>query len=931
MLQLKDIVKNYVTGDQTVEALKGVSLSFRKSEFVAILGPSGCGKTTLLNIVGGLDRYTSGDIVINGVSTRLYDDGDWDTYRNHSIGFIFQSYNLIPHQTILENVELALTLSGISPKERRKRAEEALTKVGLTDKFNKLPAQLSGGQMQRVAIARAIVNNPDIILADEPTGALDTETSVQVMDILRELSKDRLIIMVTHNPDLAVEYATRIIRLKDGTVREDTNPFNYTEQEKNIERERKDNRVTKKKPSMSLLTALSLSLKNLSTKKARTFLTSFAGSIGIIGIALILSLSTGFNGYIANVQRDTLSNYPVEIKNDEVSLMGFFTSFMGASEKSDKDKFPADGKVHSGEMFNGMLNSLSSSLTSNDLGGFKKYLDEHPELIDTEKISAVNYSYDFAINFYQKNPEYNAENPSDPKNDGVKTYKQVAHIGELDNYVPGNMPEEVKVYFKNYYAQFKMYMEKSDTWSELAGGLDLVEKQYDVLAGELEKGNTATDEYGTYYPLTIVVDQYNTIPDYSLYMMGIMTDEEVRYMFSEMAYTVSYRVQYPDNYQDKVKEALAEQFKDTLPNGIQREFTFEELVGREYNVLLASDYYVENGSVDIPALDKTFNRYKLDPKADTNDFYAEKFGNDAIRLKVTSVIRLKKNVTDGALSKNIYYTPALTDRLIEKLNETPVTKDQMSYLYSYPVKNGTAYYSFDVLCDDDNANPITQTVENDELSGEVTFDDLSTIKTALADTFKKLGIVDKAKPSSIRFYPTSFENKDYVIDIINNYNAGLKDSEKIQYTDYIGMMVSSVTTIINAISYVLIAFVSISLVVSSIMIGVITYISVLERTKEIGILRSLGASKRDVGRVFNAETMIIGFISGALGIIVTVILDIPISLIINHLAGIPHVAALPVLGGIILIAISVCLTLIAGIIPSRLASKRDPVIALRSE
>ena len=939
MLQLKDIVKNYITGDQTVEALKGISLSFRKSEFVAILGPSGCGKTTLLNIVGGLDRYTSGDIVINGVSTRLYDDSDWDTYRNHSIGFIFQSYNLIPHQTILENVELALTLSGISPKERRKRAEEALTKVGLPDKFNKLPAQLSGGQMQRVAIARAIVNDPDIILADEPTGALDTETSVQVMNILRELSKDRLIIMVTHNPDLAVEYATRIIRLKDGTVREDTNPFVYTEQEKNIEREQINNRATKKKPSMSLLTALSLSLKNLSTKKARTFLTSFAGSIGIIGIALILSLSTGFNGYIANVQRDTLSNYPVEIKNDEVSLMGFFTSFMGATEKSDKDKFPADGKVHSGKMFNGMLNSLSSSLSSNDLGGFKKYIDEHPELIDSEKISAVNYSYDFAINFYQKNPEYNAEDPTDPKNAGVKTYKQVAHIGKFDEYVPSNMPDNVKVYFKNYYTQFKMYMEKSDTWSELAGGIDLVEKQYDVLAGELEKGDTATDENGAYYPLTIVVDQYNTIPDYSLYMMGIMTDEEVRYMFSEMAYTMLYRVESPDNYQDKVKEALAEQFKDTLPNGIQREFTFEELVGREFNVLLASDYYVENTPVTIPALEKTFNRYKLDPNADTNDFYAEKFGEDAIRLKVTSVIRLKKNVTDGALSKNIYYTPALTDRLIEKLNETPVTRDQMSYLYSMPkrtpTETSTTYYAFNVLSEDDstdsNEGLVSAPIEDSEINGEVTFDDLPKVKTALADTFKKLGIVDKEKPSSIRFYPTSFENKDYVIDIINNYNAGLKDSEKIQYTDYIGMMISSVTTIINAISYVLIAFVSISLVVSSIMIGVITYISVLERTKEIGILRSLGASKRDVGRVFNAETMIIGFISGALGIIVTVILDIPISLIINHLAGIPHVAALPVLGGIILIAISVCLTLIAGIIPSRLASKRDPVIALRSE
>lgn len=918
MLQLKDVVKNYIAGDQTVEALKGVNLSFRKSEFVAILGPSGCGKTTLLNIVGGLDRYTSGDIVINGVSTKLYDDGDWDSYRNHSIGFIFQSYNLIPHQTILENVELALTLSGVSTKERKRRAADALKRVGLEDKLNKLPTQLSGGQMQRVAIARAIVNDPDIILADEPTGALDTETSVQVMDILKELSQDRLIIMVTHNPDLADRYADRIIRLKDGRIREDTNPFDYTEQEKNAERELRDSAKKEKKPSMSLKTALSLSFKNLSTKKARTTLTSFAGSIGIIGIALILSLSAGFNNYIASVQRNTLSNYPVKISRNEFSMTGFVTSFMGSNKTPEGEKYPSDGKIHSGELFGGMLDSVSSSVNSNNLDDFKAYLDKNPELLDPEKISAVNYTYDFPIQLYQKETESGS----------TDSYKRVNWIGPIDRYIQN---DSLKSIFEPFYKQFKQMMESSGTWGELTGSMDLVRSQYDVLAGTLHEDVL---EDGS-YPLTVVVDEYNNVPDYALFMMGVMTDEEVRYMFTEMAYTMQYKLNGKTDYQDELDGIMKELFKDTLPNGIKRTFDINDLIdGRQFNLLLNGDFCVPNGQADVDieytdengqsvSKTKTYNRYKmLEAEETDDDFYKSKFeptdGYKPIKLKVTSVIRRKKNVNEGALSRYIYYTPQLTARLIERLNELPATRDQIAYANDPEIAatidtSSGASYGFNVLSSEDKDNIVeTSTLEK--------------------DTFSSLGIVDKNKPSSISFIPTSFENKDYVIGIIDDYNASLENaSKKIQYTDYIGMMVSSVTTIVNAISYVLIAFVSISLIVSSIMIGVITYISVLERTKEIGILRSLGASKRDVGRVFNAETMIIGFISGAIGIAITLILNIPISIIIDSLAGIPNVASLPALGGVLLVVISILLTLIAGIIPSRFASKRDPVEALRTD
>ena len=887
MLQLKNIIKNYYVGAQTVEALKGVSLSFRRSEFVAILGPSGCGKTTLLNIIGGLDRYTTGDIVINGISTKLYADSDWDAYRNHSIGFIFQSYNLIPHQTILENVELALTLSGISKKERRERATSALEKVGLKDHFNKLPSQLSGGQMQRVAIARAIVNNPDIILADEPTGALDTETSIQVMDILQEIAKEKLVIMVTHNPDLATAYATRIIKLRDGNVKEDSNPFEYTEKDKTIEQETalKNEKRKAKKPSMSLITALSLSFKNLGTKRARTILTSFAGSIGIIGIALILSLSSGFNGYISTVQRDTLSNYPVSIAKGEMSLTGYATSFMGSNEKPDIPKYPDDKGITSNKMFGNILDSVFKSYSSNDLKAFKTYLDGHSELLNTDKIAAINYAYDFGLHLYT--------------NDNGTT-REVNKIGPIEQYIDD---ETARTGFSTYYKWFKQTMESGLNWGEMVNNLDLIKSQYDLLEGEWPDFNE--NESSDHYSLTIVVDEYNRIPDYSLYMMGFMTDEEVKYMFAEMVYKI-----FPTEANKKILESFN---KDGKEFHIKDNYTFAELLNREYSVLLNGDYYYKDDEKTKVYEGNVFNVYsKYDETNKDYDSQINEKLKSTIKLKVTGIIRQKKTVSSSALECYMYYTPELTKALIKKTNSIPVVMDQLSYTdneFLTNLNDDGRKYTWDIL----NGHAIT----SDKKS----------------ELFTTLGIVEEDNPSGITFYPTSFENKNYVISLIDNYNVANSndESKQIRYTDYIGSMISSITVIINAISYVLIAFVSISLVVSSIMIGVITYISVLERTKEIGILRSLGASKRDVARVFNAETMIIGLISGVMGIALTLILDIPISIIVKNLTGIPNVAALPVLGGVILIVISVVLTLIAGLIPSGFASKRDPVIALRSE
>lgn len=906
MLELKSIVKNYYVGEQTVKALKGVDICFRKSEFVSILGQSGCGKTTLLNIIGGLDRYTSGDMVVNGISTKFFTDADWDAYRNHSIGFVFQSYNLISHQTILANVELALTISGVSKEERRERAIEALKTVGLEDQIKKLPAQLSGGQMQRVAIARALVNNPEIILADEPTGALDTETSIQVMDILKEISKTKLVIMVTHNPELANVYSTRIINLKDGSVCNDSHPYACTATEnverytESVEKIKGDNKKTKK-PSMSLLTALSLSLNNLKTKKARTLLTSFAGSIGIIGIALILSLSTGFNTYIGKVQKDTLSNYPITISNSSMDMTSFLTAFMGITDDNSLEAYPDSDSLTSNPMIQSMMSAYSVSYGSNDLSSFKKYLESNPDLLDESKVSAVSYTYDFDMHLYQKQSE--------------NSYRKVNYIGPISNYMPnvdGGLTESM---FSKYYQSFKNLMSTNNCWGEMIGSLDLIKSQYDLLEGSwpIMDGKTQNGKW----PLVIVVDKYNRIPDYALYMMGILSDEDVQYIFTKMALELMDTMNGTNN----AEQILNETFPDYK---LESDYKFKDLVGINYNVLLNGEFFTETKSQE--AYGHTLKTYgamygtsgtflqnysnlsasdSTIPQEYLNDLLSSL--NDGIELEIVGVVRLKEGVSSGALGDNICYTPALTQALLAKTNEIPAVKAQNE------------------SCDIDlgNGNKGTWNV----LTGGI-----STDSTLLATSYSLLGIADADTPTGISIYPTSFENKDYVISIIDNYNAMQKsEKEQIKYTDYIGQMMSSITEIINAVTYVLIAFVSISLIVSSIMIGVITYISVLERTKEIGILRAIGASKKDVARVFNAETIIIGFISGAMGILITLLLNVPISLIINALAGIPNVASLPVIGGIALVLISIALTLIAGIIPSSLASKKDPVIALRTE
>lgn len=837
MLQLKDIKKQYVTGDTTVQALKGINLQFRKNEFVSILGPSGCGKTTMLNIIGGLDKYTSGDLIINGVSTVEYKDADWDNYRNHSIGFVFQSYNLIPHQTVLGNVELALTLSGVGKKEKRKRAVKALQQVGLGDQLNKLPNQLSGGQMQRVAIARAIVNDPEIVLADEPTGALDSETSIQVMQLLKQIAKDRLVIMVTHNPNLADKYSSRIVRLLDGQVIEDTNPY----EAKDFELEHKK---PGKKAAMSIWTAFSLSLRNLFTKKARTILTAFAGSIGIIGIALILSLSSGFQNYIYDVQQDALSNYPLTINSTNVDMASFFQS---SGSNQDREEYPDDNTVHSNNFLGDMFNSMTDSIVQNDLKSLKKYLEEN---IDRSKISGIQYTYNFNYNIYAA--------------DGYRLN-------------PYEMPDVLKQMLQgnNMAGLYESMMKSATTWSEMMDNPTLIQSQYDLLEG---KWPSSAGE------ILVVVDRYNSIPDYNLFQMGFKSENELIYSVMEMLA----RQQSPDASPEEIKQ-LAIAMMQSM--GIQYEeseenFSFDEILGTKYKVLLDSDYFIEGQNADGQKI------YVQDLEADMTDKLQSAFS-----LEIVGIVRLRENVSSGALSTPVVYTNALTDYIINATNA------------SAPV----AYQ---------RANPDINVTTGKPFESGRTMDNVLSL----------MGVADKDTPASISIYPTSFNNKAYVIDIINQYNRDMPDEQKISYTDYMGVLMDSVSIIINAITYVLIAFVSISLVVSSIMIGIITYISVLERTKEIGILRSIGASKRDISRVFNAETVLVGLLAGILGILVTILLNVAlINPIIASLAHIYNVASLPLGGALILIIISVLLTLVAGLIPSGIAARKDPVVALRSE
>ena len=878
MLQLKNIVKDYVSGDTTVQALKGIDITFRDSEFVSILGQSGCGKTTLLNIIGGLDQYTSGDLIINGRSTTKYKDSDWDTYRNHTIGFVFQSYNLIPHQSVLSNVELALTLSGVSKAERRKRAVEVLEKVGLGDQIHKKPNQMSGGQMQRVAIARALVNNPDILLADEPTGALDSATSIQIMELLKEISKDRLIIMVTHNPELAEKYSSRIVRLLDGKVTDDTMPYEPTDSR--VTENNKAKRVKKKKgTSMSFLTALSLSANNLMTKKGRTLLTAFAGSIGIIGIALILALSSGFQSYIKRVEEDTLSSYPIAIEEEQVDYSSMMSAFMGqhVGEASEKE----DGKIYSNNIISEMLNSMMSQVKVNNLADFKKFIEDRDNGFD-ELVSDIQYGYSTTLNIYKEDTSDGIVqvNPS--------TVLDTIGMGQLSGMSGSSMMNSSM-----------MGGDSWDVWSELIGNRTLLESQYDVIAGRWPDA---------YNEIVLIVDENNEISDYALYALGLKDQNEVADTMTRLA---------------KGEEIVS----------YKTEYTYEDILNLRYRLIVNTDFYSYNEEND-----------SYTDVRDAEDSYRAAIA-DGIQLQVVGILRPDPDAVTGAVSGSVGYTSALMEYVINQINASDIVKKQAAAPET-DVITGLPFTKDGEEVEMENTFDITTlTPEQQAYLASLSQEELDTLMASYMQpatssatydgNMEAFGVADLEKPSSIMIYPVDFASKDMISNKISEYNDAVRaegrEEAVINYTDYIGLMMSSISTIINAISYVLIAFVAISLVVSSIMIGIITYISVLERTKEIGILRSIGASKHDISMVFNAETLIVGFVSGAMGIIVTMLLIIPINAIIKNLSGISNVAGLPWLAALVLVLISMALTFIAGLIPAKMAAKKDPVVALRSE
>ncbi len=1041
MLELKNITKDYGSENSVVRALNGVSLKFRKSEFVSILGPSGCGKTTLLNIIGGLDQYTSGDLIINNVSTKQYRDADWDTYRNHSVGFVFQSYNLIPHQTVLANVELALTLSGISRQERRARAIEALEQVGLGDQLRKKPNQMSGGQMQRVAIARALVNDPDILLADEPTGALDTQTSVQIMEILRSISKKKLIIMVTHNPDLAAEYSSRIIRVVDGRVVDDSAPYDGSEEESSspaslassTKKEVKKDKNAKGKRSMSFLTALSLSLNNLMTKKTRTFMTSFAGSIGIIGIALILSVSTGVNNYITAVQRDTLSTYPLTIEKETQDFSAMFSAMTEVSESEageiDQTKIYVDDSL-------GTMMSAMSATTSNNLEKFKQYLDENYDKIK-DSVSDIQYTYDFDLQIFTGDGKTQVSPTTIFDNMG----SSFAGIGEMVNAM-GNSGFNVM--------------------SEMINNQTLLDEQYE-LVGE-----------GSHWPenaneVVLVINRNNQISKMTLYMLGVLDQSEL---------------------EDIMNELMTE---GTYESSHMQPYDLNEFLGREFLLLNTSDFYEKrtNGTYTVDGVEYPI-WYDMREGAFNQEDFVTKNGT---KLVISGIVRPREGATATSISGAVGYTKALTDYILEKNTESEVIKQQkatpnhnvlsglafertpytrenihelidkvdtatMEQIYAYMtaqihsseefssqlvVNTPETFLGFFAIMPQDKQAEIVGTMLNIILQNDPEGRSLAPIMMVLNQTtngvtvtpknfvtlmpilsteqimmtlmgipetpatettpamppipglisicgdpvmqsiysgmteelkslsitedsfklllqgnfipddqfaqmeemlynlapqtdatydsvLKELGDAEKASPASINFYAIDFESKDNIETFIADYNKSVEEIDKLQYTDIVGVMMSSVTTIINAITYVLIAFVAISLVVSSIMIGIITYISVLERTKEIGILRAIGASKKDISRVFNAETLIVGFVAGMIGILSTLFFNIIINIILFHFTQIPTLkAVLPIGGAVILVLISMALTLIAGLFPAGIAAKRNPVEALRSE
>lgn len=852
MLEIKNISKVYKTDNLKQIALDNVSINFRDNEFASILGPSGSGKTTLLNIIGGLDKYDTGDLIINEVSTKKYTDRAWDSYRNHRVGFVFQSYNLISHQTILQNVELALTLSGVSKQERRKKAKKALKEVGLESHINKRPNQLSGGQMQRVAIARALVSDPDIILADEPTGALDSETSKQIMDLLKKVAKNKLVIMVTHNPELASLYSTRIIELKDGIIISDSNPYDGS---KNTKKDLETEKRKSKKTSMSLFTALSLSLNNLMTKKGRTILTSFAGSIGIIGIALILSLSSGLNSYIKKVEEDTLSLYPLTLDKTSMDSTTIMTTLMEAKENTNN----SNDKVYSNNIMTDMLSSMAKGSNVNDLKSFKEYIESGKTNI-YDYVSEIRYKYDISLNIYKEN------------NDDIIKVNPSTVFENL------GLGDDTKTSMSSMMAMGEM-----DSFTELTSNKELLNNSYELVAGKLPEN---------YDELVLIMDKNNQVSDYALYSLGLLDQEELR------------------NSLQKIMNGETIDKKEVIS------YDYDKIIGLKYKLVLNTDYYQKQNNIWI------------DKSKDSS--YMKKVIDNAIELKVVGIIKIgedSKATTTGVIG----YTKELTNYAINKINESKIVKEQLNNP-DVNIFTGLKFSNTEFSLNDLTASQkkYLQTLSKEEYANVIA-QYMENSKSTYLDNLNVLGVCSLDDPSSIELYPKDFEAKDSIISIINDYNSTLEDDKKIVYTDIVGVMMSSVTTIINAISYILIAFVSISLVVSSIMISIITYISVIERTKEIGILRAIGASKKDVTRVFNAETFIEGLFAGVLGILVTVLLNIPINSIIKSITGISSLSKLPIVGAIILVVISVLLTLFAGLVPSNMASKKDPVVSLRTE
>ena len=986
MLEIRNIVKNYETGSETVHALKGVSIAFRESELVSILGQSGCGKTTLLNIIGGLDQYTSGDLIINGQSTKQYKSAEWDIYRNHSVGFIFQSYNLIPHQSVLSNVELALTLSGVSKAERRRRAKEALEKVGLGNQLNKRPNQMSGGQMQRVAIARALVNDPDILLADEPTGALDSETSIQIMELVKEIAKDRLVIMVTHNPELAEKYSTRIVKLLDGQIVGDSDPFDPAKEPAHSEVRKTE--VTKgQKTSMSFLTALSLSKNNLMTKKGRTFLTSFAGSIGIIGIALILSLSNGVQEYINSVERSTLASFPVSIQHETVDYTSLMTSMMNVRDNAEENRDP--DRIYTNDISTEMMKTMLSEMQTNNLAEFKEYLESDPDGISAS-IEEIQYSYDSNLYIYGHSAD----------GDIMQINPSTVMSAMMGQSMADNVSQMTNTYSS---LMGSSSMSSYDAFRELLS-TDMLKTEYEVLAGRLPEA---------YNEVVVLVTDRNELSDVTLYTLGLRDQGELEGMMSSVMAGESFDLDTGD-----------------------LSFSYDDLMGMEFSMLTAPEFYQKND-------DGTWTDMRSDSE------FMEQAAENGLKLKVVGILKPDADsLISSTNSGGIGYTHALTEYMIDKTNSSELVKAQkenpdvdvftgiefpkadeeeeqpMSQSEAMEMLTGmlteeqrtkinegimaalTEEQQAQIqsammgMVSDEQMNSIMMGVltpeqltqlqsgadvnslltdaqkaqmsaqiaasltaeQNAELSAMMngmvdptkmytifmqvlTTDQLrqlmdmtkepETTDATYDGNLKLLGVAELSEPSSMKIYATDFESKEKITQLIEKYNdskiADDNQADVINYTDYVGLMMSSVSDIINAISYILIAFVAISLIVSSIMIGIITYISVLERTKEIGILRAMGASKRDISNVFNAETLIVGFSAGVIGIAVTLLLNIPINIIIENITGIANVALLPWQGGVILVVISMLLTLIAGLVPAGVAAKKDPVEALRTE